>query len=236
MGHEYCGIVEEVGRDVKSIKPGEFVVGSLPLPTILVLTAIRLPVVVRASRMDVARSIAILRVPLAEGTLVSTPACHPMISCEPVGDFRRIRHRLVRSRCGQCETRGNRRGRCDGAVGLLGVLSARQMGAERIIAMSRHEARQKLAREFGATDIVTERGEKGAKHIIDMTSGIGADSVLECVGTQESMIQAIRCTREAVTSHTLAFRMALSLKARSFSTHTSISTAAPPLFAVTCPS
>jgi threonine dehydrogenase-like Zn-dependent dehydrogenase len=83
----------------------------------------------------------------------------------------------------------------DGAVGLLGVLSAKQMGAERIIAMSRHEKRQKLAREFGATDIVVERGDEGVARIKDMTNGVGADSVLECVGTQESMTQAIRCAR-----------------------------------------
>jgi threonine dehydrogenase-like Zn-dependent dehydrogenase len=84
----------------------------------------------------------------------------------------------------------------DGAVGLLGVLSAKQMGAKRVIAMSRHEARQKLAREFGATDIVTERGKEGVARIKDLTDGIGADSVLECVGTQESMRQAIRATRK----------------------------------------
>src|SRR5438445_11983664 len=84
----------------------------------------------------------------------------------------------------------------DGAVGLLGVLSAKQMGAERIIAMSRHEARQKLAREFGATDIVAERGDEGVARIKELTDGIGADSVLECVGTQESMMQAIGATRK----------------------------------------
>ena len=83
----------------------------------------------------------------------------------------------------------------DGAVGLLGVLSAKQMGAERIIAMSRHETRQKLAREFGATDIVTERGSEGIGRIKELTKGIGADSVLECVGTQEAMEQAIQSTR-----------------------------------------
>ena len=83
----------------------------------------------------------------------------------------------------------------DGAVGLLAVLSAKQMGAERIIAMSRHESRQKLAREFGATDIVTERGDEGIARIKELTKGIGADSVLECVGTQESMMQAIRSAR-----------------------------------------
>jgi threonine dehydrogenase-like Zn-dependent dehydrogenase len=83
----------------------------------------------------------------------------------------------------------------DGAVGLLAVLSAKQMGAERIIAMSRHESRQRLAREFGATDIVTERGEEGVARIKELTNRIGADSVLECAGTQESMLQAIRSTR-----------------------------------------
>lgn len=84
----------------------------------------------------------------------------------------------------------------DGAVGLLGVLSAKKMGGDRIIVMSRHEKRQQLAREFGATDVVTERGDEGVQRILDMTRGIGADSVLECVGTQESMTQAIRATRK----------------------------------------
>jgi len=83
----------------------------------------------------------------------------------------------------------------DGAVGLLGVLSAKLKGAERIIVMSRHDSRQKLARQFGATDIVVERGDEGVARIKQLTNGIGADSVLECVGTQESMMQAISCIR-----------------------------------------
>jgi hypothetical protein len=70
-----------------------------------------------------------------------------------------------------------------------GLLSVRQMGAERIIAMSRHESRQKLDREFGATDILTERGDEGVARVKDLTKGIGADSVLECVGTQESVLK-----------------------------------------------
>ena len=83
----------------------------------------------------------------------------------------------------------------DGAVGLLGILSARQLGAERIIAMSRHESRQKLALDFGATDIVTERGDDGVARVKDLTGGLGAHSVIEAVGSQESMMQAIRATR-----------------------------------------
>ena len=83
----------------------------------------------------------------------------------------------------------------DGAVGLLAVLSARQMGAGRIIAMSRNPARQRLAREFGATDIVEERGDEGVERIKELTGGLGADAVLECVGTNEAMLQARRVTR-----------------------------------------
>ena len=87
----------------------------------------------------------------------------------------------------------------DGAVGLLAVLAARQLGAERIVAMSRHPSRQELAREFGATDIVTERGEEGVARIQELTRGVGGDAVLECVGTPEAMQQAIRSTRPGGT-------------------------------------
>lgn len=83
----------------------------------------------------------------------------------------------------------------DGAVGLLGVLAAELKGAERVVAMSHHAERQKLAREFGATDIVSERGDEGVARIKEMTKGVGADAVLECVGTQQSMMQAIQSTR-----------------------------------------
>jgi threonine dehydrogenase-like Zn-dependent dehydrogenase len=83
----------------------------------------------------------------------------------------------------------------DGAVGLLAVLAARQLGAERIIAISRHESRQRLAREYGATDIVDERGEDGVARIKELTNGLGADSVAEAVDTQQSMMQAISSAR-----------------------------------------
>src|SRR5690348_3016891 len=83
----------------------------------------------------------------------------------------------------------------DGAVGLLGVLAARELGAERVIAFSRHEPRQKLALEYGATDIVEERGDEGVARVKDLTDGVGADSVLECVGTAESFQQAVASTR-----------------------------------------
>jgi threonine dehydrogenase-like Zn-dependent dehydrogenase len=138
----------------------------------------------------------LLRVPLADGTLVAT-------SDVPLQD-------LIPSMLTLSDVMGTgwfaadaanvKQGSTvavvgDGAVGLLGVLSAKQMGAERIIAMSRHASRQKLAREFGATDIVSERGEEGVARIMELTKGVGADSVLECVGTKESMMQAINCAR-----------------------------------------
>jgi threonine dehydrogenase-like Zn-dependent dehydrogenase len=83
----------------------------------------------------------------------------------------------------------------DGAVGLMGVLASKQMGATRIIAMSRHKQRQELALEFGATDIVSERGDAGVAKIKELTKGVGADAVLECVGMKESMMQALHSAR-----------------------------------------
>jgi threonine dehydrogenase-like Zn-dependent dehydrogenase len=198
MGHEYCGFVEEVGSAVKSVKPGQFVVGSFATSD---NTCPNCRFGYQSScvhREFMTRAQApVLRVPLADGTLVPTPDGNPSADKFPsllttsdvlgtgwfAADAANVKPGSTVVVVG------------DGAVGLLGVLSARQMGAERIIAMSRHDTRQKLAREFGATDIVSERGDEGVARILDMTDGIGADSVLECVGTQESMKQAIRSTR-----------------------------------------
>src|SRR5699024_2352191 len=83
----------------------------------------------------------------------------------------------------------------DGAAGLMGVLAARRRGAERIIIFSRHPDRQALAREYGATDVITERGDEGAARLRELTGGLGAHSTIEAVGTQEAMMQAIRATR-----------------------------------------
>ena len=83
----------------------------------------------------------------------------------------------------------------DGAVGLCGVLAASQLGAERVIAMSRHADRQAIARAFGATDVVAQRGDEGVEQVMEMTGGVGADAVLECVGTEDSVAQALRSAR-----------------------------------------
>jgi threonine dehydrogenase-like Zn-dependent dehydrogenase len=199
MGHEYVGFVEEVGSAVRNVKPGQFVVGSFATSD---NTCPHCKYGYQSScvqREFMTRAQApILRVPLADGTLVPTSGGMPSDDLIPsllatsdvlgtgwfAADAANVKPGSTVVVVG------------DGAVGLLGVLSAKQMGAERIIAMSRHAQRQKLAREFGATDIVTERGDEGVKVIMDMTNGVGADSVLECVGTQQSMMQAIHATRK----------------------------------------
>ena len=197
MGHEYCGIVEEVGRAV-TIGEARAVRDRLVLRVRQHVPALpgRLPDVLPAPRVRVGAQAPLLRVPLADGTLVATPEVPPddlipsLLALSDVMGTGWFAADAANVKPGETVAVVG-----DGAVGLLGVLSAKQMGAERIIAMSRHEPRQKLAREFGATDIVTERGDEGVARIKELTKGIGADSVLECVGTQESMKQAIRATR-----------------------------------------
>jgi len=198
MGHEYCGIVEEVGSAVTSIKPGQFVIGSFfasdnscPNCQIGYQSSCQ-----HAEFVGTAQA-PLLRVPLADGTLVTTP---DLPSGEMVPSLLALSD-VMGTGWFAADAANVKPGSTvvvvgDGAVGLLGVLSAKQMGAERIVAMSRHQSRQKLAREFGATDIVTERGEEGMARIKELTGGIGADSVLECVGTQESMMQAISSARK----------------------------------------
>ena len=197
MGHEYCGIVEEVGSAVRLVKPGQFVVGSFATSDNTCPHCLHgyQSSCVHREFMTRAQAPA-LRVPLADGTLVPTPAIPPdelipslLTTSDVLGtgwfaaDAANVKPGATVVVVG------------DGAVGLLGALSARQMGAERIVVMSRYESRQKLALEFGATDIVEERGADGVARIMDMTGGVGADSVLECVGTQQAMTQAIRSTR-----------------------------------------
>ncbi len=197
MGHEYCGVVEEVGRPIKTVKPGDFVIGSF-FASDNTCPHCHNGYQTSCSRREfiTTAQAPFLRVPLADGTLVATPDTPPddlapslLTTSDVLGtgwfaaDAANVRPRSTAIVVG------------DGAVGLLATLSAKQMGAERIIAMSRHEPRQKLAQQFGATDIVAERGEEGVERVKELTKAVGADSVLECVGTQESMMQAIRSAR-----------------------------------------
>src|SRR3954447_20330477 len=197
MGHEYCGIVEEVGGAVRSVRPGQFVIGSFATSD---NTCPNCRYGYQSScqhREFITRAQApVLRVPLADGTLVATPDVPPddlvpsLLAASDVLGTGWFAADAGNVRPGSAVVVVG-----DGAVGLLGVLSARQMGAGRIIAMSRHDARQRLARGFGATEIVTERGDAASARIKELTDGVGADSVLECVGTQEAMLQAIGSTR-----------------------------------------
>jgi threonine dehydrogenase-like Zn-dependent dehydrogenase len=197
MGHEYCGIVEDAGRAVTSLKPGQFVIGSFfasdntcPHCRAGYQTSCEHRQLVGGAQAP------LLRVPLADGTLVATreaPSADRIPSMLAASD-------VLGTGWFAADAANVKPGATvvvvgDGAVGLLAVLAARQMGAERIIAMSRHQTRQKLAREFGATDIVSEREDEGIARIKELTKGVGADSVLECVGTSESMRQAIGATR-----------------------------------------
>ena len=199
MGHEYVGIVEEVGSDVRNVKPGQFVIGSFfasDNTCEICRAGYQTSCVQRQPGAATGAQAEYTRVPLADGTLVATPEL-------PSDD-------LVPSLLAASDVLGTgwfgavaadvQPGKTvavvgDGAVGLLAVMAARQLGAERVIAMSRHESRQKLALDFGATDIVTERGDDGVAKIKELTDGLGAHSVIEAVGTQESMMQAIRSTR-----------------------------------------
>ncbi|OLF11897.1 zinc-dependent alcohol dehydrogenase family protein [Actinophytocola xanthii] len=199
MGHEYVGVVAAVGDEVRTVRPGQFVVGSFFASdnTCEICRAgyqsscvDREPIGAFGSQAE------LLRVPLADGTLVATPDVPPddlvpsFLAASDVlgtGWFGAVAAEVGPSKTVAVVG--------DGAVGLLGVLAARQLGADRIIAMSRHEPRQKLATEYGATDIVTERGDEGVARVKDLTDGLGAHSVIEAVGTQEAMMQAVRSTR-----------------------------------------
>jgi threonine dehydrogenase-like Zn-dependent dehydrogenase len=197
MGHEYCGVVEEVGGAVKTVRPGQFVVGSFCLSDNTCphcRFGFQSSCVQREFMTGAQAPVA--RVPLADGTLVATAELPPddvisslLATSDVLGtgwyaaDAARVQPGSTVVVVG------------DGAVGLMGVLAAKQMDAGRIIAMSRHQKRQELALEYGATDVVSERGEDGIARVKTLTNGVGADSVLECVGTQESMRQAIECAR-----------------------------------------
>ncbi|BCH26005.1 zinc-dependent alcohol dehydrogenase family protein [Mesorhizobium sp. L-8-3] len=197
MGHEYCGVVVEVGSAVRTVKPGQFVVGSFCISDNTCPHCLFGFQSSCEQREFMSRAQApYARVPLADGTLVATPdlpaddLIPSLLAASDVlgtgwyaADAARVQPGSTAVVVG------------DGAVGLMGVLAARHMGAERIVAMSRHKARQDLALEFGATDIVSERGTAGVARIRELTGGVGAESVLECVGTQESMEQAINCAR-----------------------------------------
>ena len=199
MGHEYVGTVVEVGSDVTEVKPGDFVVGSFCISdnTCEICNAGYQSRCVNGEFVSGTQA-EFVRIPQADGTLVVVPDGRPtdpdvlasLLATSDVlgtGWFGAVAAEAAPGKTVAVVG--------DGAVGLLAILAARELGAERIIAMSRNPQRQAVATEFGATDIVKERGEEGVSHVKALTNGLGAHSVIEAVGTQQSMTQAIGACR-----------------------------------------
>jgi threonine dehydrogenase-like Zn-dependent dehydrogenase len=207
IGHEFVGVVEDVGAEVRTVAPGDFVIAPFVISdgtcrhcrNGITTSCERLEwwgstdrhgVPVEGGQGEYAR------VPLADGTLVATPG-QPDPALVPslltLSDVMGTGHHAAVSAGVTAGSSVAVVG--DGAVGLCAVLAARRLGAERVIAMSRHAERQKVAGHFGATDIVAERGAEGVAAVKELLGGIGADAVLECVGTKESMEQALNSTR-----------------------------------------
>jgi threonine dehydrogenase-like Zn-dependent dehydrogenase len=199
MGHEYVGVVEEVGAQVRNVKVGDFVVGSFwasDNTCEICRAGYQAYCVHRVLMGTIGTQSERARIPLADGTLVATPGMPDpdlipslMAASDVLGTGW---FAAVAAEAGAGKTVAVVG---DGAVGLLGIMAAKQLGAERIIAFSRHADRQALAKEFGATDIVEERGDDGVARVKELTDGLGAHSVIEAVGTQEAMMQAIHSTR-----------------------------------------
>ncbi|QFU91785.1 zinc-dependent alcohol dehydrogenase family protein [Amycolatopsis sp. YIM 10] len=197
MGHEYVGFVEEVGSEVTAVEPGQFVVGSFATSDNTCANCRNgFPSNCLKREFMSTCQAEYVRIPNAQGTLVATdgaPAEQFWPGLLAVSDV--MGTGWWAAEAAEVEPGATAVVVGDGAVGLCGVIAAREMGAERIIAMIRHESRQRLAREFGATDIVTERGDDGVAAVKELTGGIGADAVLECVGTDQAMRQALRSAR-----------------------------------------
>jgi threonine dehydrogenase-like Zn-dependent dehydrogenase len=199
MGHEYVGVVEEIGAAVTTVQPGDFVVGSFWASdnTCAICEAGYQSFCTHRVLMGTIGTQATkARIPLADGTLVKTPG-QPDTDLIPslmaasdvlgTGWFA-----AVAAEAGPGKTVAIVG---DGAVGLCAVIAAKQLGAERIIVSSRHADRQALAREFGATDVLEERGDDFIAKVQELTDGLGAHSTAEAVGTQGAMDQAIGATR-----------------------------------------
>ena len=202
IGHEFVGVVEDIGSEVRNIKKGDFVIapfaysdGTCPHClhgiTTACLTGGFFP-----QNGDGGQGEAV-RVPLADGTLVAVPGSG--YSDEMVASFLSLsdvmgtgHHAAV---CAGVKAGDTVAVVGDGAVGLSAVLAAKRLGAERVIALSRHRHRQVLAREFGATDIVEGRGEEAIAAVKELTSGVGVDAALECVGTGQAMDTALAIAR-----------------------------------------
>jgi threonine dehydrogenase-like Zn-dependent dehydrogenase len=206
IGHEYVGIVQEVGADVRTVRPGDFVVtpfvasdGTCPNCLAGMQSACQNLVGIGSDQADGGQG-EFAKVPWADGTLVATPgvpddALVPsLLTLSDVMGTGWHAARSARVKAGDTVVVVG-----DGAVGLCGILAASRMGAERVVALSRHESRQEIARRFGATHIIAERGDEAKAAVLELTAGVGADAVLECVGTDQSFSTAFDVARPGAT-------------------------------------
>ncbi|HEX8122817.1 MAG TPA: zinc-dependent alcohol dehydrogenase family protein [Solirubrobacteraceae bacterium] len=206
IGHEFVGVVEDVGAEISQLKKGDLVIapfafsdGSCPNCRNGITTACMnggfFPMNGDGGQGEA------VRVPLADTTLVTVPGSghsdEMMRSLLTLSDVMATGHHAAV--CAQVQAGQTVAVVGDGAVGLSGVLAAKRLGAERIIALSRHADRQALAKEFGATDIVAERGEEAVEAVKALTDGVGADATLECVGTDQAMRTALDVARAGST-------------------------------------
>ena len=207
IGHEFIGVVEQAGAEVRGVREGDLVVApfiysDMSCPHCLNGSTISCPAGGNFGNgtIDGGQGEAV-RVPLAGSTLVPVPGSgHPdamLRSLLALSDVMSTGHHAAVSA-------GVKKGDTvtvvgDGAVGLCAVLASRRLGAERIIALSRHAGRQQTAREFGATDIIEARGEEAVQAVLELTGGIGADAALECVGTAQSIATAFAVARPGST-------------------------------------
>src|SRR3954464_9637146 len=206
IGHEFIGVVEDVGDEVRNVAKGDLVIcpfafsdGTCPHCLRGITTACAhggfFPMNGDGGEGEA------VRVPLADGTLVSVPGSgHPdemLRSLLTLSDVMGTGHHAAV--CAHVKPGGVVGVVGDGAVGLSAVLAAKRLGAERVIAMSRHQDRQELAQAFGATDVVAERGDEGIEKVKEMTAGVGVDSALECVGTGQAMSTALGIARPGST-------------------------------------
>ena len=202
MGHEAIGVVESVGSDLRSMKRGDLVIMPFAFSDgtcIFCHEGLNTSCIHGGffGNENVAGAQAeAVRVPLAEGTLFVLPVGKDdalMPSLLTLSDVMGTgHHAAVAARVGPSKTVAVVG---DGAVGLCGVIAARRLGAEQIIILGHHRDRIALAREFGATDVASERGDEAIERVRELTNGFGAHSVLECVGTDQSMLTSIGIAR-----------------------------------------
>ncbi len=201
IGHEMVGVIEEVGSEVTSFRPGDFVIAPFCHCD---NTCVHCRAGVTSACLNQGFTLSgqaeYAKVTQAEGSLVKTdgmPDASLLPSLLTLSDVFPTGWHCAAS--AEVEPGDTVVVVGDGAVGLCAVLAAAEMGAERVIAMSRHEQRQEIARQFGATHIVPERDQEGAERIKEITRGVGADAVLECVGTDGAINQAFACARPGST-------------------------------------